>query len=409
MRKVTYLSSLILVFLIPWEDSISTLSLGSLAKLMGVLVAGLWLGTILIEGRFRKPHLFHVLLFLFFVWNFVSAFWTLDIDGTLQRIKTYSQIFILILIYWEVFQKSEELMAALQAYVFGAYILVASTIYNFMMGNAAIAYETRFSATGVNAVDQALILMIGLPIAIRLFFAASNNRQGSFLKAINIFFIPLSIFTIILTGSRTSLIAIIPFGIFLVGTQQIKFDRKIIVFAAVLILLLILAPFIPHAVIARLGTIGDSIGEGDLGGRVELWREGIALLAKHPILGIGSGTMDLSIGSAVHNTFISIAAETGLIGFTIFLITLGLVVYQTTGLPKATSGLWLAIVMTWAIGVLSLSWEFRKLTWVILNFVIIESNLVQRLNPHRAGILISEERIRSSELKGPSTKLNVIS
>jgi O-antigen ligase len=119
--------------------------------------------------------------------------------------------------------------------------------------------------------------------------------------------------------------------------------------------------------------------------------------------------MDLSIGSAVHNTFISIAAETGLIGFTIFLITLGLVVYQTTGLPKETSGLWLAIVMTWAIGVLSLSWEFRKLTWVILNFVIIESSLAQRLNPHRAGILISEKRKRSSELKGPSTKLNVIS
>src|SRR5690349_10013164 len=223
MRKVTYLSSLILVFLIPWEDSISTLSLGSLAKLMGVLVAGLWLATILVEGKFRKPHLFHVLLFLFFMWNFISVFWTLDIEATLQRIKTYSQIFILMLIYWEVFQKPEELMAGLQAFICGAYILVASTIYNFMLGNVAIAYEGRYSATGVNAVDQALILMIGLPIAIQLFFTARHNRQGGLLKLMNLLYIPLSIFTIILTGSRTSLVAIIPFGVFLVGTQQIKF------------------------------------------------------------------------------------------------------------------------------------------------------------------------------------------
>lgn len=409
MRKVTYLSSLLLVFLIPWEDSISTISLGSLAKLMGVLVAALWLGTIFIEGKFRKPHLFHVLLFLFYLWNFVSVFWSLDIEATIQRIKTYSQIFILMLIYWEVFQKSEELMAGLQAYIFGAYMLVASTIYNFMMGNVAIAYESRYSATGVNAVDQALILMIGLPVAMQLFFAVSNNKQGIILKAINLLYIPLSIFTILLTGSRTSLIAIIPFGIFLVGTQQIRLDRKITVFAVLLILLLVLLPLIPHAIIARLGTIGASIGEGDLGGRVDLWREGIAILAKHPLLGIGGGTMDLSIGSAVHNTFISIATETGLMGFSLFLATFGLVVHQILSSPKKTSGLWLAIILTWAIGVLSLSWEFRKLTWLLLNFAIIESSLVQRLDIHKTKILVSEARNQFPNLKSHSTKRIVTS
>jgi O-antigen ligase len=404
MRKVTYLSSLILVFLIPWEDSISTLSLGSLAKLMGVLVAGLWLATILVECRFRKPHLFHVLLLLFFTWNFISVFWTLDIEATIQRIKTYSQIFILMLICWEVFQKSEELMAGLQAYVCGAYILVASTIYNFILGNVAIAYEGRYSATGVNAVDQALILMIGLPIAIQLFFAASHNRQGTLLRAINLLYIPLSIFTILLTGSRTSLVAVIPFCIFLAGTQQIKFDKKIIVVALVLILVLILVPFVPHSVITRLGTIGNSIGEGDLGGRINIWREAIVMLAKHPILGVGGGAIDSSIGSAVHNTFISIAAETGLIGFALFLTAFGLVIYQTTGLSRETSGLWLAIVMTWAIGVLSLSWEFRKLTWILLNFVIIESSLAHGLAIPGVKILWSEGRKESSGLKEISNK-----
>jgi O-antigen ligase len=129
-------------------------------------------------------------------------------------------------------------------------------------------------------------------------------------------------------------------------------------------------------VISRLGTIGSSIGEGDLGGRVELWREGIDVLVQHPVLGIGSGGAISSIGSAIHNTFISIAVETGFIGLTLFFSILGIVVYQVLSLPKGSSGLWLAIFAIWVIGVSTLSWEFRKLTWIILSFVIIEGSLI---------------------------------
>jgi len=375
LRKVTYFSSLVLIFLIPWEDSISTLSVGSLARLMGFAVAGLWVAGILIEGRFRKPHLFHTLVFLFFLWNLVSVFWSLDIETSFQRIKTYSQIFLLLLIFWDVSQKPEELMAGLQAYIFGAYVLVGSTIYNFMTGTVSVAYEGRYSATGVNAVDLALILMIGLPISMQLFFAASHNRRDTIRKWINLLFVPLAIFAILLTGSRTSLVAILPFGIFMIGAQQIKFDKKLLVFALLLVSLLILLPLIPATILERLGTIDDSIGEGDLGGRLNLWREAVAVLARHPILGVGSGAIDSEIGSAVHNTFLSVIAETGFVGCMLFLSILVTVVYQTLKLPKGTSGLWLAIFMTWVIGVSSLSWEFRKLTWILLNFIIIEGSL----------------------------------
>lgn len=379
MRKITYLAALVLIFLVPWEDSISTLSIGSLARLMGFAVAGLWLATILVEGKFRKPHLFHALVLLFFLWNFLSVFWSLSLETTLQRIKTYSQMLLLILIYWEVFQKPEQLMAGLQAYIFGAYVLIGSTVYNFLSGNVAVEYEGRYSATGVNAVDLALFLMIGLPISMQLVFAARHNKLGAVLKILNLCYIPLAIFAILLTGSRTSLIAVIPFGVFLIGAGQIKFDKKILIFVTLLISLLVLFPFIPSNIIDRLGTIDDSIGAGDLGGRLDLWREAIVVLANHPVLGVGGGAIDEVIGSAVHNTFISVAADTGVIGFILFLAMLGVVVYQAVRLPKGTSGLWLAIFMTWFVGVLSLSWDFKKLTWLLLNFIIIEGSLVEQL------------------------------
>jgi Lipid A core - O-antigen ligase and related enzymes len=357
---------------------------------MGFVVAGFWLGTIIVEGKFRKPNLYHALVLLFFLWNFVSVFWSLDVEGTLQRIKTYSQIFLLILIYWEVFQKPEELMAGLQAYIFGAYVLIGSTIYNYLSGNIAVQYEGRYSATGVNANDVALILIlglpIGLPVALQLFFVARRNIKGILQQAINLLYIPLSIFSIVLTGSRTSLVAIIPFVMLMIGTQRIKVEQKILIFVILLVSLLVLLPFVPQTVINRLGTIGNSISEADLGGRVNLWREGIAMLAKHPILGIGGGAIDHIIGAAVHNTFISVATETGFIGFALFLSILGLVVYEVPRLPRRTSALWLTVFMTLMIGVLTLSWEFRKFTWIILNFVIIESSFGERIKEQKRNI-----------------------
>lgn len=377
MRKVTYWLALILIFIIPWEDSILIPTLGSIARLMGFIVAAFWVATILLEGRFRKPHLFHALALLFFLWNFVSIFWSLDTENTIQRIKTYSQIFLLMLIYWDIFQKPENLMAGLQAYVYGSYILVMSTIYNYIKGNVAVAYEGRYSATGINANELTLILTIGLPIAMQLFFTASPGKKMRMLKFVNLAYVPLAMYSIVLTGSRTSLIAIIPFGLFMAGTQQVRFDRKVLTFAFFLISLLTLFPSMPSSVIDRLGTIGKSIGMGDLGGRLNLWREGIAVLAQHPILGVGSGAIISSIGSAVHNTFISIAAETGFIGLILFVAILGNVVYQVLSLPKGTSGMWLAIFTIWIIGILTLSWEFRKLTWIVLSFVIIESSFCE--------------------------------
>lgn len=397
MHKITYWLAVILIFIVPWEDSLSVSTLGSLARVMGLVVAVFWVATILLEGRFRKPHLFHVLVLLFFLWNFVSLFWSLDIESTIQRIKTYSQIFLLMLIFWEVFQKPDNLMAGLQAYIYGAYVLIASTIYNYINGNVAVAYEGRYSATGVNAVDLTMILMMGLPIAMQLFFAAGQENKGRILKLINLAYIPSSIFAIILTGSRTSLIAIIPFGIYLFATQQIKFDRKILVFGILLISLLALLPFIPQTVITRLGTVGASIEAGDLGGRGDLWREGIAAFAQHPILGVGGGAINYAIGAAVHNTFISVATETGLIGFVLFLFILGLVVYKVSRLPRKTSELWLAIFMTWAIGVLSLSWEFRKVTWIILSFAIIESCFEEQVLEHNGNIKFPRGIKRSFE------------
>jgi O-antigen ligase len=225
------------------------------------------------------------------------------------------------------------------------------------------------------------------------------------LKLLNLVYIPLAIFTIALTGSRTSLLAVIPFGFYLAITQQIKFGQKILIFGILLTALLALTPFIPQSVITRLGTFGSSLETGDLSGRVDLWKEATSIFSNHPIIGLGSGTMVTALGKPVHNTFISVAAETGSIGFLLFFFVLLVVFIQAMQIPNGNSGLWIAIFLIWVIGVCSLSWEFRKPTWLFLNFMIIEASFAyEQLKSRRTKVEVSKNineflNVNGSEIK----------
>lgn len=375
MRRITYILSLVFIFLVPWEDSISTSGWGSLARVIGLALAAFWLVTIFMEGRFRKPHVFHFLVLLFFLWNFVSVYWSLDASGTRQRISTYSQIFLFVLVFWEVFQRPGEVKAGLQSYVLGAYVLIMGTLYDYINGIVAVAYEGRYSAPGVNAVDMALSLILGLPIALYLFLSDGHGKLSTILRFVNLAYIPFAIYAVILTGSRTSLLAVIPFILYIAWTPQIRLQRRILIFVILIGVLLALLPFIPASVTSRLATIGSSITGEDLGGRVVLWREAIGILARYPIQGIGGGALDPVIGTAAHNTYVSVATETGFTGFVLFLSILAMAAYQSVRAGGKNSALWIAVLLIWAIGVLSLSWEFRKLTWLFLGFVVIAGSL----------------------------------
>jgi len=375
VRRVTYVLSLIFIFLIPWEDMISTSGWGSLARVMGLVLAACWLITILIQGHFRKPHIYHFLVLLFFLWNFLSVYWSLDATGTIQRITTYSQIFLFVLVFWEVFQSPGELKGGLQAFILGAYVLIISTFINYANGTVAVAYESRYSATGVNAVDMALALILGLPMALHLFLNHGRGAGNTILRFVNLAYMPMAIFAVLLTGSRTSLLAAIPFFAYIALTPEIKLQRRILTFVILLVVMLVFLPLIPQAVISRLGTTGASIAGEDLGGRVALWRQAVEILAQHPLLGVGGGTLDPLIGSAAHNTYVSIATETGFIGFILFFSIIAVAVYQAIRSPEKHAALWIAVLATWAIGVLSLSWEFRKLTWLILTLVVVAGSI----------------------------------
>ena len=178
METVVRWLSLILIFMVPWEDTMTIGSLGSLTRLIGVGVAGLWMLTVLAKGRLRRFHPFHAAVVLFVVWNVSSAFWTCDLAVTQVRMKTYVQLFLFVLILWDLFTTEVTLRAGLQAYVLGAWVLVFGTVSNYLAGVEIKQYSGgRYSATGVNANELAVFLALALPLAWHLAVAVQADSM----------------------------------------------------------------------------------------------------------------------------------------------------------------------------------------------------------------------------------------
>ena len=399
MRKFALLTSLVLIFTIPWETAITISTLGTLTKLVGFGAAGIWAVSVLFTGRLRKFRAYHIAVLIFMLYNMASIFWTVDYDLTITRIKTYLQLAIMTWLFWDLFTTPESLRWAMQVFIFGGYVTIISQLYNFASGQTIAAYsDGRFSGAGQNAVELALIFSLTLPLA---WYLATNQKPGSgatIVKIINFAYIPFALLATILTASRTALITNMPGLLYIVGTMyKIKPVYRFLIFFMIITALVVVVPLIPQATLDRLSTIGTSIAENDLGGRMSLWKGSYAIFLDHPVIGIGSDALSSpnQLGSFAHNTFLSILTELGLIGLFLFLGVLTIVIYQAIRQPRSFAILWLTVIAIWMIGVFTLTWEYTKPTWFFLNLVVISGGIYcQQNNP------ISNSRISIEPLAG---------
>jgi O-antigen ligase len=377
VRKFAFILSLVVIFTIPWEDAFTIAGLNSITRYAGILASGVWLVSVFFRRKIRRLNAFHVFLIVFSLWNVASLIWTVAYDYTYEQAKTYLQLFLLILIIWDLITTKNELFTAMQAYVLGCYIAIVTTIINYSIGRTIRVYDIgRYAGVG-NAVELALTLTLGLPLAWHL-ATANQTQNNKFLRTVNFIYIPLSLFAILLTGTRMALLAVIPAFIYILWTYgRIKPLIRVSSFFALMGSMFFLQELIPSTTIDRLGTIINSITSGDLGGRVILWKRSLLIFTQSPLIGMGSGVLrsPLVLGTQAHNTFISVLAELGLIGLLLFLFIL-IIVFQHIFLQeKDLSRLWMAIFSIWVIGVSTLTWEHRKVTWLLFTFIIIGASI----------------------------------
>jgi hypothetical protein len=170
MRTIALTLSLVLVFMIPWEGVIKVPALGtegssSAARFMGLAVGTFWVATVVMTRRFRRPRPFHVMVFLFVLWNVLSVLWSGDPNSTIDHVVTWGQSLGMVFILWDLYTTRAALLAGLQAYILGAYVALGGAVASYFAGNTAYKYQ-RFTPGGdVNPDGFAFIVALGIPVA----------------------------------------------------------------------------------------------------------------------------------------------------------------------------------------------------------------------------------------------------
>ncbi len=384
MRTIAYWLSLTVILTMSWEHFLVIPGLGSASRVVGILAGAFWLLTVLVTGKIRKITPFHGFIFLFILWNATSILWTIDPDRTLTQILTYFQMGILSFIIWDLYTTPAAIKAGIQVYVLGLTVPIVSTIADFIASiGTDYALYGRYSASGSNPNTTGILLATGLPLAWYLAVTVGKGKMGQVQRLVNYAYIPVIMFTIILTATRFAIIMSLPTFIFGLGTfGKLKLGLRILMFTLLTIALFALGSLIPSASFQRLGTIDDELQGGDLNDRSELWQLGIDIWLENPVIGIGSAGFDTAVAPiygrkrAVHNSFIAIAAELGIVGVGLFGVLLLMAILQALNHPSRWDALfWLTVLITWGLGNLALTWVYSKPTWLLLNLIVASANL----------------------------------
>ncbi|MCU0558698.1 MAG: O-antigen ligase family protein [Desulfobacterales bacterium] len=374
MHAAVTMLTLAFVFSVPWESAVTVGQIGTLARVMGMAAAGGWILLALVRRSCQRPPPFFLASAVFVLWNCLSYFWSLGKDETLMQIQTYVQLLVMSWIVYDLAADERDYRRFLMAYVIGCYVVVVDTILNFLRGEFAVE-PGRYVGANVNAVEMVVILSLGIPIA---WFLALNSPRDSLHNKVGLVlhlgYIPLAVFASFLTGSRTALFTLLPGIVYLFSSMRLMAWRtKFILGMLVIGSIYAVSTQIPGVTMSRLMTIGESVADRDLGGRVDLWERSIELIREYPLLGVGSGAFkDYTVyGSVVHNTFLSVFCELGLIGFAIYMAMLAILGREGFRQSRCGQHRSLAMLAIWALGSLSLTWELTKVTWLTFTFVLL--------------------------------------
>lgn len=374
MNRLAYAALWIYAFTVPIDGMIDFGEpIGSIARLTG-LNALLWsLLAIAERGMLRPFESFHGWFMGFIYFSMASLLWTADAFETMRSFKTYPQTAGVVWIAWQIATTPEQVVRLCEAVVVGCYIPAAAVLYAYFSGHVMRLQEgERFTAEGWNPNDLALMLCAGVILA---FFVFSQERP-IYKKVMCIVFLVVGPTAILMTGSRGGAaalsVAITPIVIFVLrkskGYQStLRLWMPLVVAAAVLLVVQV----VPNEVLSRIASIPEQIKAKDIGDRYLLWIAGIETFASNWLVGVGSGGFMRAAGlsQVVHNTYISVLAETGILGGGCFFAMLWSIRKRVNKVANAQKTVIFCIFGTWLVGAIVATLEMTRLTWMTFALV----------------------------------------
>jgi O-antigen ligase len=376
MRKVTEYLLWAYAFSVPW-DFATVPVIGTVARFLGVLAVGATVLTILSEGRFRKPDAIVLSATAFVVLAMLSAIWTASTPATYQAARTYAQLLGSLWVVREIVRTREQYLSVVRAFCVGIFVPLSSLLINYAQGVSSVAAKSQYTADGVNADAMGLLVVLALPLAWQMLLAARSTAA----RAIPLVLLAMTPIAVLLTAVRGAFLA----G--LVAALVVPLTMKMSVKAAIrgLVVAVVVGGAIlvsvPQSSWARISTIPDEISGGNLSSRRGLWKAGLQVFPRRPILGFGAGAFPTAIagsplrprglrpGVPAHNVLIAIMVEQGVVGLLILLALFGACLRAARSLPPPDRSVWLVTVAVMVIAGLSGNLDRWKVTWLLLGFL----------------------------------------
>ena len=364
------------VFTIPWEKSIFVAGLGTITRVLGLALFAAGAAAAVWRRSVRFPNLALVLATAFTCWASLSYFWSVEPADSALRVRTFVQLLAMLWLVWDLCRTPGQQRTLIQAYVAGSMVSSVWTIVRY--SENLQTYYRRYAAAGFEPNDMALTLALVIPLA--MYLALDGHPLARWLYRIAA---ALAISALLLTASRTGLVVCTVAFVFAVWTwRKSSLEQKLANLALLVILVSGTGHFAPPTSRARLATLPAEATTGTLHQRTQIWAAGLKIIQDHPLLGVGIGGYPegarpylASVGLpnahyVAHNTYLSVLAECGLIGFAIYALWLLVQAVYVWALPFAERALWSVTLAVWAVGGLALSWEHRKPGWLFLGLVM---------------------------------------
>ena len=376
-------------------------NIGRISKALGLATLAVWAVSVAARGRLRQPGAFQKAYFLFLIWSGLSVFWSLDPSTSARGFVTYTEIFGLMLILWDLCETETDVKTCLQAYVLGAYITCFSLLVSFFTAPPErFPGHQRFQALGFETDGIALILATAAPAAWYL-AASPGSRRPPAVRMLNYAYVPLALFALVLTGTRGATIASIPTALFVLWSlRRARAGTRVIAWTALLAAIAVVIWIAPREQLSRIGTattIADAEG-GALSGRLGIWSESIDAFLERPLTGIGldGHRAATPTGKEAHNTYVSVLAETGMVGFLLLVSLIVAVVLQVRHRRGWNAWYWYTQLAVVAIGAVSLSLEDSKSLWIFLSLAV--ASAAAAASKRRAVADREEQAVRRAQI-----------
>ncbi|TQM12851.1 O-antigen ligase [Pseudoxanthomonas sp. 3HH-4] len=276
-----------------------------------VLAAGLWVFSQ--RKSFNQPQYLLIPIFLFIA--MVSKVVNGWAGGALFVFFVFAPVLLAYVLLANAVDTRKRMQVAMGVFIVCASVLAVHGIDQASTGigwtGVELSQGTRIQYVGIfnDPNDLGMLFVMCLPMAFYL------SAQGGWLGLKRLFWwttIVLLVWGCYLTNSRGTLLALVAMlGVYVWRTRG-----------------MFLASLMGAGALGGLMMLPSRMQEMDVSeasamGRVESWYEGIQMFIGSPVFGIGAGGYSDLHELTAHNSFVLVLAETGIVGFTVWLAIVG--------------------------------------------------------------------------------------